>query len=99
LEAMKPGRWRRWFLALLLNEETLVSSIRRKRLRAWTTVFARSLMLSNPKRILAVLSRHHGSNKRAGWLKALFWTIPVFFVSLWHYRVKLTTGHVRRGEN
>jgi hypothetical protein len=96
LEALKPSGWRCWLLNLLLDEETFVSPIRWQRLRGWTTVLARCLMVGDPHRILAVLSRRCGPDKKSIWLKTAFWTILVFLASLWRYCTKYVAKGARR---
>jgi hypothetical protein len=91
LEALKPSGWRCWLLNLLLDEETFVSPIRWQKLRGWTAILARCLMVNDTHRVLAVLSRHHGADNTEGRLKAASWTIPVFLASLWRYGARVAT--------
>jgi hypothetical protein len=89
LEALKPGLWRRFLLGLLVSREDFVIPIRAKRLRDWTSVLARGLMMKHPGQILIVLSRQQGSNERGAWLKTASWVTLVLAAATWRNGTRL----------
>jgi hypothetical protein len=101
LEALRPSSWRWWLLDFLVSQETFVSPIKWNRLRSETLVLTRSLMVSGPHRMLAVLSRHRGPGKKGAWLRTLFWIMLVFVAGWQRYWKKLaargTPGLVKHG--
>jgi len=91
LETLKPSFWRRWLLGFLINQEDFVIPIRTDRLRAWTSVLARGLMMKYHRQTLAVLSRHQGSYKRGAWLRTTFWVTLVLAAAVWRNGIRLVS--------
>jgi hypothetical protein len=82
IKELKPKVWRRGIVEFLLSQEVFVSPIKWYKLRMETLVLVRSLMMSQPHRMLAVIAKYRGYGKRAVLLRTAFWMIPVFLAAL-----------------
>jgi hypothetical protein len=80
--ALKPGLGRRWALDLLINQEAFLLPIKWDQLREETSSVVRCLTMRHGRQMLAVLSKFRGRDKRAAWLRSLFWVTFVFCTAL-----------------
>jgi hypothetical protein len=92
LGALKPAWWRWAAIDLLIPREAFVSPIRGTKLRGETLALGRSLMMKRIPQILAVLSRHRGSDKRVAWLRTATWAVLVFGAALGRSTVRAVPG-------
>ena len=82
LDTLKPGLWRRWLIGFLVSQTNLVKPIKGNKLRDWTMVLARCLMMKHTRQMLVVLSRQQGSGKKGTWLRTAGWIMLVFIAGL-----------------
>ena len=82
MKASKPKAWRRWVLEFLKDEESIVSPIQQEKLEEETSILVHSLVISQARRMAAVIAKHRGYGKRAVLLRAVFWMIIVFLTAL-----------------
>jgi len=90
-EAMKPGVCRRWLIDYLASRETFVTPIRDIRLRTWTALIVRSLMMKDIRKMLRVLSGQVATGKMSRVLRLLFWILPVAIAALSRNCVRLVS--------
>ena len=82
LSALKPALWRRGAIEFLTSRSGFVSPIRSVKLRNETSAVVHSLMMKHVNQILAALSKHRGSMRRAAWLRTATWVVLVFGAAL-----------------
>ncbi len=70
---MRPGLLRWWLLDLLVDRRTLVSPVKRRRLRNETFILAHSLMMKRPRQTMAALTRDDRLEGRRTWYGIVWW--------------------------
>jgi hypothetical protein len=79
---LRPKAWRRWAIDLLSGRQLSIIPLKQRKLRAETLNLVRSLMMSEPGRMLRVLEKHRGRGSRGVWLRAVSWIILVLIAAL-----------------